>query len=291
VRGRLRIDDRDFADDEGLAVAVGSSYFDARGVGLLSGRGFSDGDAAAGAAVAVVDEKFARRAWPDRSPLGLSVGVGDEPLRTVVGVVRHQRWNLSEETPGLVYVPRPAPTSRTGMLIWAPGLREDDVAGRLAAPLAALAPHYGLRVRTETFDRRFADQLTEVRMQRPVVIVLGLFAFVLSGVGLFGLVTWVVEQRTRDFGIRLALGARATDIWADVVRQSVVPAVSGMAIGAGIAWTLEGVVEATMYGWKSSGLLAMALVSVALLTVAILAATGPARRVLRIDPTMALRAE
>jgi ABC-type antimicrobial peptide transport system permease subunit len=221
----------------------------------------------------------------------MTVQPENDVLRTVIGVVSHQRASLAEEIAGVVYLPRAGVDGRTSFDVWAPELSADELASRLSGPLTALAPNSLLTARALTFAREFDDELSEVRIQRPVIIVLGLFAFTLAGVGLFGLVAYLVERRTRDFAICLALGARAADIWRDVVRQSAMPALIGIAIGVGVSWTLEGIAEATMFGWESSGALAMAVVGGALLVVAVLAAAGPARRVLRIDPTTALRAE
>jgi ABC-type antimicrobial peptide transport system permease subunit len=107
----------------------------------------------------------------------------------------------------------------------------------------------------------------------------------------FGLVSYLVEQRRREFGIRVALGATPGDVWQTVIRQSLVPAVVGLTAGIGAAWALESVVRSSVFGWQSSGVAALAAVAVALLGVAVLAAAVPARRAMRIDPAVTLRAE
>jgi ABC-type antimicrobial peptide transport system permease subunit len=104
-------------------------------------------------------------------------------------------------------------------------------------------------------------------------------------------VSYLVEQRTREFGIRFALGARPHDIWRNVIRQSVMPALAGLAIGVAAAWALESVVRSSVFGWQSSGIGAVSAVAVALIAVTILAAAVPARRAMRIDPAMTLKAE
>jgi ABC-type antimicrobial peptide transport system permease subunit len=121
--------------------------------------------------------------------------------------------------------------------------------------------------------------------------VLGAFAFSVAGLGLFGLIAYLVEQRTRDFGIQLALGARARDICRDLVRQSVVPALIGLAVGLAGAGGLANVMRASMFGWQSSGLVTVALVIGTIVGLSFLAVVGPARRVLRIDPAVTLKAE
>ena len=110
-------------------------------------------------------------------------------------------------------------------------------------------------------------------------------------VGVFGLVSFLVEQRTREFGIRMTLGARPGDIWRTVVGQNLWPAVMGLMIGVAGAWALESVVRSAVFGWPSSGVQAVAIVVVALLGIVVLAAALPARRAMRVDPASALRAE
>jgi ABC-type antimicrobial peptide transport system permease subunit len=137
----------------------------------------------------------------------------------------------------------------------------------------------------------FLDDLAAVRVQRPIILVLGVFAFSLAGIGLFGLVAYLVERRTRDFGIRVALGARPGDIALYVLKQAMAPAIAGLIIGLPAAWMLESAARGSMAGWEASGALAMTLVALAMLVVVVVASAGPARRALAIDPTVALRVD
>jgi putative ABC transport system permease protein len=273
------------------ATDVGQGYFEAWGLRLREGRVFLPEEVPADAPVAVVDEKFAQLVWPGEDPIGKLLRVKDGPPRQVVGIVAHERRSLSRETPGVAYVPRPKIDLRESLVVWAPGVGPSDLADRVAGPLSKVVPSVRAVVSPITFENMFVRDAGEAYFQRPVVVVFGLFAFVLAGVGLFGLVTYLVEQRTRDFGIRLALGARPADIWRQVVGQSTMPAAVGLAAGLTAARALERVVRASVFGWESSGIAAMIAVSLALLSVAIIAATGPARRALRIDPIQVLRAE
>ena len=276
--------------ESGQAASVTTDYFEARGIGLVAGRSFTAADVALKAPVIVVDQKLAEHAWPGENPLNKDLRLGNEAPRTVIGVVSHTR-SLTRDFPGMAWLPRAPSAGREGIRVWAPGLSATALATRLVGPAQATAPGSIARVQALSFESTFADDLTEVRVQRPIIIFLGAFAFLLAGVGLFGLVAYVVEQRRRDFGIRLALGAQPTDIWRHVVGQSLVPAVAGIAAGVLASWLLQNLARATVLGWQSSGWWTMAIVSVAMLMVAALAAAGPARRVLRIDPTIALRAE
>ena len=157
--------------------------------------------------------------------------------------------------------------------------------------MSSLAPGFRANVSARTFDRIFDDDTGNVRFQRPIVLALGLFAFSVAGIGLYGVVRYLVEQRSRDFSVQIALGARPSDIWTAVARQSLRPAVAGLVLGLMGAWALSGLMRATMFGWESSAPLSMAAVSVLILLVAMVAVIAPARRVLRIDPSVTLRAD
>ena len=123
------------------------------------------------------------------------------------------------------------------------------------------------------------------------MVAFGLFAFVLAGVGVFGVVSYLVAQRIREFGIRLALGARPRDVWRGVVRQSLAPAGAGLIVGIPAAWALERVVRSAAFGWPSTGVGAAVAVAVLLFGITVIAAAVPARRAMRVDPVQVLRSE
>jgi len=291
VRAALRVDGRDLGRQDVMAVAVGAGWLETRGVQLIRGRLPQDSEIEANAPVTVVDDKFGQTAWPGEDAVGKVLHVDGQSPRVVVGVVSHQRVSLAREVPGLAYVSQPRVATRAALRVWAPGMSAAELSSRLRAPLKSLAAGYSPVLREVTFDRAFSNDLANARFQRPIIIALGLFAITLASVGLFGLVAYLVEQRVRDFGIRMALGAARGDILRAVVRESAIPAVAGLAIGLMIWWTLESAVRATMFGWESSGPVAAAVVSAAVLLAVVVAAAGPARRVLRIDPAVVLKAE
>jgi ABC-type antimicrobial peptide transport system permease subunit len=175
--------------------------------------------------------------------------------------------------------------------VWAPGLSADDLVARIAGPVSALAPNHTPVVRLETFARAFADDLAPIRFQWPILVTLGAFATTLTAVGLFSLVAYIVEQRRRDMGIRLALGAGRRQLAAAVVRLGLVPALIGLTIGLAIAASVQRVIAATTFGWPVAGYLAMALVAAAVLVIVVVAVVAPVRRVLALQPSEILRAE
>jgi putative ABC transport system permease protein len=273
------------------AYNVGEGYFEAWQVRLVAGRLFSADEMRGEAPVAVVDAAFASRAWPTAQAIGQDLRVGTGLLRRVVGVVETQVRSLRSETLSEAYIPRSETTGSLYLVAWAPGLSSEQLLNRLIPTLKTILPGAVASAESVTFTRLFNRQTGEAEFQGPIMLAFGVLTFVLAGIGAFGLVSYLIAQRTREFGIRLALGARSHDIWRAVVRESVWPALAGLSIGNAAAWALERFVRANAFGWASSGLIAVALVTVAMLAVAVIAAASPARRALRIDPSVVLRAE
>jgi predicted permease len=289
-RDRVRIGDQILDRDAAEVIELGADGIAALGLHLLAGRAPVQAESAAVAPVALVDERFAGTYWPGRLAVGQRVSVGDV-AHDVIGVIASPRFSLLRQTPPLVVVPATARPERTGMTVWAPSLSEADLSHRITAVVGSLAPGFKPNVSARTFDRVFDDDTGNVRFQRPIVLALGLFAFSVAAIGLYGVVRYLVEQRTRDFSVQIALGARPSDIWRALARQSLRPALAGLSVGLVAAWTLSGLARATMFGWESSAVLSMAAVSALMLLVASAAIVAPARRVLRLDPSVTLRAD
>ena len=288
VREPVRVGERVLDARSVYPIALGPTGIEAMGMHVLAGRTPTPAEVAGRAAVAVVDDRFARAAWPDGSPLGRQVEVAGV-LHEVIGVVQHPRFSLVRETPPVLFVPGADSPERRAMTVWAPGLTETELTERIAAVLQTLAPGYLPNVSARSFERSFGDDIANVRFQRPIVLVLGAFAFTVAGIGLFGLVAYLVEQRTHDFGIQLALGARPAHICGDLLRQSLWPSAAGLILGLAGASALAGIMRAGMFGWESSLPLSIAVVGILVLLVSLLAVVEPARRALRIDPAVTLR--
>jgi predicted permease len=290
LRERVRLDGEPLDDDDAVALGVAPGYFEARGVELRAGRFPTSDEQQTRASVAVVDEAMAARVWPGASPVGQMLTVGARRFE-VVGLIANQRASLSRALPAMAFVPVAEPAERAALHVWTPGLSAGELARRVNAALAPVVPGHHATVIARTFDEAFDDDLAAVRLQRPILLTLGAFTLALAAIGLFGLASYLVERRLREFGIRIALGARPVRIVRDVVRHAAAPAVVGLALGLPAAWLLEGVARASMAGWESSGPLALTLVSAGMLVVVVLASVGPARRALAVDPTVTLRSE
>jgi predicted permease len=273
------------------AYGAGEGHFESWNLRIRTGRRFTEAEYEDGSAVAVVDQQFASLMWPGGNALGQSVRVGDGPSRHVVGVVETPRWSLARELKPAVYVPIDQPPASGWLVAWIPKGTVAAVGDRIAAAIREAAPVADVRTTAVTMDTLFLREIGEARFQTPFMIVLGLLALALAAVGVFGVVSYIVERRTREFGIRLALGARPRDVWRGVTRQGVVPAIVGLAMGVAGARALEQIVRASVFGWQSSGLWAVSIVAVLLFAVAVAAAVAPARRAMRIDPAATLRME
>jgi predicted permease len=266
-------------------------YFESMALRLRAGRWFSPQELLGVSAVAVIDERMAMLAWPGGSAVGRQVRIGNV-MREVVGVIEPVRERLSGTPFPQLYITAPdAPAAETMALLWAPGVSPGDLQTRVTQAIRTVAPDAWVQIWPMTMDRWFLREIGEARFQMPIVTAFGVLAFLLAGVGVFGLVSYLVERRQREFGIRLALGAKPADICGSVFRLSVVPALAGLAIGGVSAWALESVVRSSVFGWQSSGLGAFVLTSAALLAVAVIASVSPARRAMRVDPAVTLRAE
>ena len=268
-------------------LGISAGLFEAWGMKLRSGRWFEPGEFTGGG-TAVVDERFARMAWPEGGAVGQSVRAG-QTLRTVVGVVESQRWRLDRDPAPTVFLPAVESAGESSIVLWAPGVDAEDLRGRVTAAVVSALPNSRVTITSTTFDSLFARGIGEARFQIPVVVAFGILAGALALVGVFGIVSFLVHQRSREFGIRIALGARRGDIRAAVLQESVRPALAGLTLGIFGAWASASVVESTVFGWQVSGLQTIMLVSGAILGVAVVAALAPAARATRIDPAVSLR--
>jgi predicted permease len=273
------------------AYGVTTGYFDAWQVRLSQGRWFSPDEYGSEAPVAIVDAAMAARLWSGGHALGQELRVGDDPPRQVVGVVETQVRSLRNPPVGEAYIPKARPAEWVPLVAWAPGIAAPALERYIEPVISAVlsAPDVSAEPVTKTW--LFNRQTGEAEFQGPIMGAFALLTFVLSGVGIFGLVSYLMAQRTREFGIRMALGASDRNIWRIVLRDSLAPSVAGLLAGVVAARLLESYVRSSVFGWESSAPAAVAIVAAAVLMVAMVAAISPARRALRIDPAVVLRAE
>ena len=289
-----------FADKAhtGLAnyVVASPGYFRALDIPLKRGRFFTDSDSMNAPPAAVVSEALARQTWPDRDPLGQTIEYGnmdgDLRLLTVVGVAGDIRGTSLEKPPTpIIYVnclQRPQKAGELSLVIRTAGDPSTTLstARRVVRELDPSIP-----VKTNTFTRVFAASLDSRRFNLLLVGCFAATALLLAIAGIYGVLAYSVARRTREFGVRIALGANSSSVLKLVLRQAVLTTLIGVLVGGIAAFALTRLMESMVFGVSTSDPVTYAAVAVLLLVVGLLAAYIPARRATRIDPMIALRAE
>jgi len=273
-------------------------YFEAMGIPLLSGRDFAETDTKRAPNVAVINEIFAQRHFPGENPLGQRIrlqGQERDPL-LIVGVVGNVRsFSLGEPPRPEAYVPfLQDPVFKTYQRSMTIVARTKADTGAVAGPLrAALTaqdkslPVYALKPMTEYLR----DSLSRQRFNLILLSVFGFGALALAAVGVYGVISCGVAQRTHEIGIRLALGAGRRDVLGLILTQGLKLVLLGIVIGLGAAFALARWMETLLFGVRPTDPLTFAGIAALLLLVSLVACWIPARRATRVDPLVSLRSE
>jgi predicted permease len=268
--------------------SVSPDYFAVLGIPVRSGRVFTGDDREDTTLVAIIDEKVARAYWPGQDPVGQQLRQGDEnPWVTIVGVVGHvsQETLTAQDERGAVYFPiYQGPRLPNALIVTHESA--DSVRAAVSAASPTQAP-YDVR----SLDTRVSESLADRLFVLRTMSFFALTALLLAALGLYGVIGYAVSQRTRELGIRFALGARTSAIVGMVVKDGLRLAIVGAAIGLAAAVALAKYFDAQLY--QSSTLDPANIVSAALilLGVATVASLLPARRAASVDPLTALRCE
>lgn len=276
-----------------FSYAVTPGYFATIGLSLQQGRGFTERDRAGTEPVAVVNDALAQRLWSGGSPLGRQVQLPDDVSRTVVGVVGNVAASglaTRRDPPSYLYVPFAQAPGRPISVHVRTVSRPYGAAPGVVEAVRALdrdEPVESLRSAEDAMSR----ELLPVRFAALLVDAVALLALLLAAVGLYGVVAYTVGRRTREFGIRMAIGARGVDVLGLVMRQAVGVTIAGVLAGAAFAAASTRLLASVLWGTNPLDPWVF-LTSAALLAAVMFVATlAPARRAARIEPQTALRTE
>jgi putative ABC transport system permease protein len=276
---------------------ITADYLQTIGVRLVSGRFFTRADADTAMPVAIVNQAMAKQFWPGRDPLGQRFHLDDPKLwYTIVGVVGDIRqMGLDVAGRAEMYFPASQPWASIGFFTprdlairvtgdpahYAPAVRQAIWSVDRNQPISSVMPLQ------ELIDRELALQQVQLWLLASFA---GL-ALLLSAIGLYGLLSHIVAQRTRDIGVRMALGAQRSQVIVSVMRQGLELVVAGLLVGIVCAWWQARLMQKLLFGISANDGATFATVALTLLAIGAVACYLPARRAVRIDPITALRSE
>jgi putative ABC transport system permease protein len=289
----IRIKGREISENAGRPTAAvrhaTPDYFAAIGQPVLSGRTFLEGETWGTAPVVIVNRSFARHYWPDRDPIGQQISGDDgERWSTVVGVVADTKQQLTEPVRDEIYIP----TFQVGFLAssWLvrstfdPTLMEREIRAAVHS-VDPDQPIHNFRTLAEVRSASIASP----KLTATLLGIFGLLALLITAAGIAGVVAFSVNQRTQEFGVRMALGAQRTNVLTMVLRQGLQLVLIGLALGMAGALVLTGVLTTLLFGIEPTDGITFITVSMVLVAVAAIACFVPARRAASVDPMIALR--
>jgi len=282
--------------------SISSHYFSTMGIPVLRGRVFQQTDFTSSAPVAVINETLARDWWGEQSPIGDRVVIGEyqghqymsipQPALQIIGVVADTKGRLLDRpVPAMVYVPASQGLNMNSSADWI--IRTSAPAGLASALRKAIT---GISPDQRIVDLEPMSQLIGTAVAQPsfLALLMGAFgglALALTLVGVYGVLSFQMAQRTHEIGVRIALGATRRDVWRLVIGRAAKVAVIGVVIGVLSAFALTRLMVSLLYQVQPTDPVIFASVAALVLIVALLAAYIPARRAMRVDPMIALRYE
>ena len=271
---------------------VSSDYFKSLEIPLVAGRDFDERDRLGAPLVLVVNEKLAKQYFGTTDVIGKRIGLDDVPDRTIVGVVKDALYiNLREDLRRHVYVPITQEKVIMGLTLHVKTTTDPQaVAEQLRAELKAIDPHLPL-YNIKTLRTEIDESLVQERLVTWLSAAFGALAVLLTALGLYGVLTFSVARRTREIGIRVALGAQRRDVFRLVMIRGVILVGVGVAVGLGASVAFSRLIGSLLFGVEPNNAMTLAAVSVGLIAVALLACFIPARRATKVDPMIALRYE
>ena len=274
-----------------LISAISPSYFHALRIPLISGRNFTSRDDGSSPNVAIVNDIFVRRYFGQGDPLGHRISILDRSWHSIVGVVPNTRYLplTTEPSPEVFICDLQRPSDSMTLIVHAAS-DPASLAAAVRGKVHEVDPNQPVED-VATMEQRFSTAIAPQRFNALVLAIFAGMAVVLAGVGVYGVVAYSVTRRTKEIGVRMALGAQRQDVLKLVLRHGVLLVALGVGLGVAGALGLTGFLSSLLYGVKPTDPLTFIAVSLLLTGVALIASYIPARRATRVDPMVALRYE
>jgi predicted permease len=274
---------------------VSGHYFEAMQIPLRRGRLFNDLDMPTTQKVAIIDEYFAQQYWPHEDPIGKRIRTGGVESKddwlTIVGVVGRIKQDALDSDPRIAfYMPHSQYTTQAMNVVVRSNVAPGALTSAIKKEIRELDPDLPI-YNVRTMDDRVQESLARRRFAMTMLALFALLAFALATIGIYGVMAYMVNQGTREIGIRLALGATQNNILRLVVRQGMTLALTGVGIGLVGAFALTRLMRSLLFGVKSTDPVTYVAIAALLAAIALVASYIPARRAARIDPMVSLRCE
>jgi predicted permease len=285
--------------DLGLRVDanhIAPHYFQTLGIPLVQGREFTDQDRAGATAVAIINEKLAARLWPGENVIGKRLAAPfysgpPRPPVEIIGVAKDTRHrSLIADAPLLLYLPVLQAYDGRATIVVHTATDPTRMLAAIRGEVAAMDKNLPVFA-VKTMSEQIADTIWQQRMAAGLIGLFGLLALVLAAIGIYGVMAHSVAERTREIGIRMALGAQAGEVLRLVFKQGLRLALAGVVIGLAAAFALTRVMASLLYGVSATDPMTFIIAAVILTGVALVACFVPARRATKVDPMIALRCD
>jgi putative ABC transport system permease protein len=293
----IAVEDRPKPRGEELTVDLyiaNPGYLRAMEIPLIKGRAITEQDTQDSARVVLINSTMANQLWPNEDPLGKHIKFpGDEnkPWRQVVGVVKDvSQYALDTKPPMQMYVPHPQFPTGFSTIVVKTNAEPNAMISAVRREIVAVDKDQAV-FKVTTLEQLMGDSILNRKFFMLLLLVFAALALVLAAVGIYGVMSYVASQRTHEIGIRMALGAQASDVLKLIIGNGMSLALIGVAAGLAGAFALTRIMAGVLFGVSTTDTLTFASVSAGLIVIALIACYLPARRATRVDPLVALRYE